>query len=119
MARVHRTDLTDKMKERLTRCEKKYLEKKADGDDSTRLIDSWYGANEEEKATLKELLKLDRKYYSSVANVKNKHYETFGIFTNKVLSSTIQNIKNAEKLAQARVSEGMLCCFLIFLFSIQ
>ena len=75
MARVHRTDLTDKMKERLARCEKKYLEKNG-GDDSTRLIDSWYGANEEEKTMLKELLKLDRKFYSSVANVKNKHYET-------------------------------------------
>ena len=114
MARVHRTDLTDKMKERLARCEKKYLEKNG-GDDSTRLIDSWYGANEEEKTMLKELLKLDRKFYSSVANVKNKHYETFGVFTNKVLSSTIQNIKNAEKLAQARVSEGMLCCFFAYL----
>ena len=119
--RVHRTDLTDKMKERLAQCENEYREK-GDPNDNTRLIISWKGANEKEVTLLKSLLQEDPEYYKKVNNILNKHYETFGVFKKKVLTQTVQNIKNAERNAKARVEEGILLLLLlvaIFLFQTQ
>lgn len=125
MTRIHRTDLTDKMLERLAQAKEEHKEK-GDVNDKTRLIKSWNGATEKEKNLLKSVYLSDPEHNRKVENVLNKHYETFGVFCRSTLSTTIQNIKNAERNAKAKVVEGMillqiwllLSCFCSFYFTI-
>ena len=102
--KVHRTDLTDMMKKRLKEANAIHLEQ-GDPNDDTRLIDSWKEATEEEKSKLKALFEADPKEYKVAANVKNKSYEVFGVFTNRILSQAIQNLKQSSKRQQEKVQE--------------
>lgn len=103
--RVVRSDLTDRMKERLKAADPSHLEK-GNNDDPTRLIDSWKGATKEENEKLESLFRSDPEHYKNVANVKNKEYETFGVFTNHVLGQKLQNLKQKAKNAAAKTKEG-------------
>lgn len=99
VVRVHRTDLTDKMRSRIAQASDAQREAGKGPNDPDRLIDSWPAATPEELGKLEDLLRTDKEYYSVTANVKNKDYETFGVFTNKVLGTKIQNIKTSWRKA--------------------
>jgi flagellum-specific peptidoglycan hydrolase FlgJ len=107
MARIHRTDLTDKMLERLAQAKEEHKQN-GGKNDTTRVIKSWNGATEQEKTLLKSIYFSDPAYYRKVENVLDKYNETFGVFCKSTLSSTIQNIKNAERNAKAKVAKGTI-----------